>query len=97
MKEYQSQSHTRSDCKYHVVFIPKRRKKRVFWRASSSSWGGVSRVGLAQGVEDCGGAHEGRSQAHVPEHSTEVRCLERGGVSEVEECVFRTKMTASSD
>jgi putative transposase len=30
MKEYQSLSHTRWDCKYHVVFIPKKRKKRVF-------------------------------------------------------------------
>ena len=30
MKEYQSLSHTRWDCKYHVVFIPKRRKKKMF-------------------------------------------------------------------
>jgi putative transposase len=30
VKEYQSLSHTRWDCKYHVVFIPKRRKKTVF-------------------------------------------------------------------
>ena len=30
MKEYQSLSHTRWDCKYHVVFIPKQRKKRIF-------------------------------------------------------------------
>ena len=30
MKEYHSLSHTRWDCKYHVVFIPKRRKKKVF-------------------------------------------------------------------
>ena len=30
MQEYQSLSHTRWDCKYHVVFIPKRRKKRIF-------------------------------------------------------------------
>ena len=30
MKEYQSSSRTRWDCKYHVVFIPKRRKKAVF-------------------------------------------------------------------
>ena len=30
MKEYYSLSHTRWDCKYHVVFIPKRRKKIVF-------------------------------------------------------------------
>lgn len=32
MKEYQSLSHTRWDCKYHVVFIPKRRKKLIFGR-----------------------------------------------------------------
>jgi putative transposase len=30
VKEYQSLSHTRWDCKYHVVFIPKRRKKAIF-------------------------------------------------------------------
>ena len=30
MKDYQSLCHTRWDCKYHVVFIPKRRKKRIF-------------------------------------------------------------------
>ena len=30
MKEYQSLSHTRWDCNYHVVFIPRRRKKRIF-------------------------------------------------------------------
>ena len=30
MKEYQSLSHTRWECKYHVVFIPKKRKKKIF-------------------------------------------------------------------
>ena len=30
MKGYQSLSHTRWDSKYHVVFIPKRRKKAIF-------------------------------------------------------------------
>ena len=30
MKEYQSLSHTKWDRKYHVVFIPKYRKKRIF-------------------------------------------------------------------
>jgi putative transposase len=27
---YQSQAHSRWDCKYHVVFIPKRRRKAMF-------------------------------------------------------------------
>ena len=30
MKEYQSLSHSRWDCKYQVVFIPKKRKKKIF-------------------------------------------------------------------
>jgi putative transposase len=30
MKEYQSLNHTKWDCKYHVVFIPKRRKKKIY-------------------------------------------------------------------
>ena len=46
MKEYQSLSHTRWDCKYHVVFIPKRRKKAVFG-VLRKELGGVFRA-LAQ-------------------------------------------------
>jgi putative transposase len=30
VKDYQSLAHTKWDCKYHVVFIPKYRRKRVF-------------------------------------------------------------------
>jgi len=30
MKDYQSLKHTRWDCKYHVVFIPKRRKRAIY-------------------------------------------------------------------
>jgi putative transposase len=30
MKDYQSLCHSRWDCKYHVVFIPKRRKKVIY-------------------------------------------------------------------
>ena len=30
MREHQNLSHTKWNCKYHVVFIPKRRKKELF-------------------------------------------------------------------
>ncbi len=30
MKEFQSLSHTKWDCKYHIVFIPKYRKKNLY-------------------------------------------------------------------
>jgi putative transposase len=29
-QEYQSLSHSKWDCKYHVVFIPKRRRRALF-------------------------------------------------------------------
>jgi putative transposase len=30
MKEYQSLSHTRCDCNYHLVYIPKCQKKAIY-------------------------------------------------------------------
>ena len=30
MKDYLTLNHTKWDCKYHVVFIPKRRKKVLY-------------------------------------------------------------------
>ena len=30
MSDYRSLNHSRWDCKYHIVFIPKYRKKRIF-------------------------------------------------------------------
>ena len=30
MREHSSLAHTRWDCKYHVVFIPKKRKKLIY-------------------------------------------------------------------
>jgi putative transposase len=33
MKDWQSQAHVKWDCKYHVVILPKYRKKQLFGRA----------------------------------------------------------------
>ncbi len=30
MSEYESQSHSKWDCKYHLIFIPKRRRKAMY-------------------------------------------------------------------
>jgi putative transposase len=35
MREYQSISHTKWDCKYHIVFIPKRRRKVLYGKLRS--------------------------------------------------------------
>ena len=35
-------SHTKWDCKYHVVFIPKYRRKALYHRVATASGGGLS-------------------------------------------------------
>ena len=58
MKEYQSLCHTKWDCKYHVVFIPKRRKKMIFG-AIRKHLGEILRELAAQkGMPDCGRAFD---------------------------------------
>ena len=52
MDEYQSLSHTRWECKYHVVFIPKCRRKTLYGVVEAGSRGGISRNGGAKGEQD---------------------------------------------
>ena len=61
MKEYQSLTHTRWDCKYHVVFIPKKRKKRIF---------GVLRKHLGEIFHELAGHKEAKIvEGHImPDH-----------------------------
>ena len=38
MNEYESLSHTTWDCKYHVVFIPKCRRKTLYQELRRHGW-----------------------------------------------------------
>ncbi len=75
MKEYQSLSHTRWDCKYHVVFIPKCRKKRIF--------GGLRRY-LGEIFRELAGHKEAKIvEGHLmPDH---VHSVPRSGIPHEEE------------
>ena len=42
MDDYESLKHTRWECKYHVVFIPKCRRKKLYEQLRQQSRGGVS-------------------------------------------------------
>ena len=72
MKNYESLSHTRYGCKYHVVFIPQYRRKKNLRGDSAASGRDFSRAGEAEGKSHLGRAFEGRSRPHVHQHSTEV-------------------------
>ena len=48
-------NHATWDCKYHVVFIPKYRKKAIFGKIKKKPWLRVPRLGPAAGMPDRGG------------------------------------------
>ena len=52
MRDYQSLAHTTWDCKYHVVFIPKRRKKVIFG-VIRKHLGKVSSRGFSHEQKEC--------------------------------------------
>ena len=49
MKNYESRSHTRYDCKYHVVFIPQYRRKKIYGAIRRHLGEIFSRAGEAEG------------------------------------------------
>src|SRR5437899_10923301 len=68
---YQSLSHSKWDCKYHVVFVPKRRRKAIFGQArrqlvrSSMRW-------PAKGMPDYRGSSDAGPCAYVHRHYTKT-------------------------
>ena len=85
MKEYQSLSHTRWDCKYHVVFIPKKRRKRIFGVLRKQLGEIFHEPASAQGSKDRRRAHHAGSRSHVDQYSAEVCGIERDGVHQGKE------------
>lgn len=85
MKEYESLSHTRWDCKYRVMFIPKRRKRKIF-EGLRRHLGVIFHERAAhEEATDRGEASDAGSCAHVPECAAEIRGLERGGLPQGQE------------
>ena len=50
MKDWQSQAHVKWDCKYHVVIVPKYRKKD-FWEAAAADRGDLRQLCRQKDIE----------------------------------------------
>ena len=85
MDKIESLNHTKWDCKYHAIFIPKGRRK-VLYRQLRMHLGEMFR-GLARHKKpDRGGKSDSRSRAHNDRDTTEVHGIERGGIHQGEKC-----------
>ena len=64
MSTYESLSHSKWDCKYHIVFVPKGRKKelygkvRKFWGPVFHEWASQRRSQILEG-------HRGQDHVHM--------------------------------
>ena len=86
MREWQSQSHVRWYCRYHVVWVPKYRKRAIFGEMRRGVWGWENRSGVVSAARrGVGGrARAVGSRACLVGYSPEVECGEHGGVLERE-------------
>ena len=83
MREWQSQSHVRWYCRYHVVWVPKYRKRAIFGEMRRGVGRIVREWCQRHGVELVEG-HALSDHVHVllGIRTTEVECGEPGGVLE---------------
>ena len=72
MKNYESLSHTRYDCKYHVVFIPKYRRKKIYGAIRRHLGEIFHELAKQKGSRILEGHLKGGHVPHVHQHSTEV-------------------------
>ena len=70
MKNYECRSHTRYDCKYHVVFIPQYRRRKItgrfggIWERFVASAGHLERIESDAG-DDFSRAGEAEGKSHL--------------------------------
>ncbi len=82
MRDYKSLAHTKWDCKYHVVFIPKYRKKVIY---------GDLRNHLGEMFHELAGYRECQIEEghlmgdHVHQYYSEVCGIKRSGIYQGQE------------
>ncbi len=84
MRQVESLNHTRWDCKYHIVFIPKYRKKVLFGQIRKELGEVFHRT--AEREFDRGRTSAGGSRAYDDIDSSEIGGLAGGGFYQREEC-----------
>jgi len=86
MKEWQSQAHVKWECKYHVVIVPKYRKKAIYGKLRQQIGEMLRQVVPAEGDRASGGPCADGSRAYAAERAAAVQHRDDGRVSQGQEC-----------
>ena len=85
MKDYRSLSHTKWDCKYHVVFIPKYRRKRIFGKLRGHLGEILHELAKQKQSRIVEGHLRPGSRSHVHQHPAKILGVERRGLYQRQE------------
>ena len=85
MDEYESLSHTKWECKYHVVFIPKCRRKTLYGELRKHLGEVFQQLAEQKESRIEEGHLDGRSRAHADRDSAEIRGVAGGRVYQGQE------------
>ena len=72
MSNYESLTHSKWDCKYHVVFIPKGRKKELYGKIRRFLGPVFRELAKQRRSDDNGGAHGTRSCPYDDQNTPEI-------------------------
>ena len=81
----QSLSHSRYNCTYHIVFIPKYRRKVMFGQLRKEVGEAISKVCKMEGGNDHKGSNAARPCAYVCVDPTKGMCSESSWADQREE------------
>ena len=79
MDELESLSHTKWECKYHVVFIPKCRRRTLYVELRRHLGGGVPKACSAEGIADRRGPSDAGPRAYDDLDPTKICGVSGGG------------------
>ena len=69
---YESLTHSKWDCKYHLVFIPKGRKKALYGKVRKFLGPIFHELASQRGSKNNRGTHGPRSRAYVDQDSSKI-------------------------
>ena len=80
MPDYESLNHTTWDCKYHIVWIPKYRKKKLYEKIRIDLSGEIRRLAECRESKIVEGAHDERPRAHSDKDTAKILGVAGSGI-----------------
>ena len=85
MQDIHNLSHTKSNCKYHIVFTPKYRRKAFLWEQKLGNRSNIKGIVLMERSKYTGNRDMNRSCIHVRRDTAKDECVKFHGISKRKE------------